>query len=295
VHIYFSGIGGAGISSLALMAKQVGFEVSGSDKQDNHNLHYLKGKGVADIHVGQTWDQIAAVHAKAPIDWLVYTSALPMEQPDADELRFCKEKGIKATKRDEFLNFLLEKQGLQLIAIAGTHGKTTTTAMAIWLFTQLGIPFSYSVAGNISFGEAAQLTKDSKYFVYEADEFDRNFLSFKPFCSLITGVDWDHPDIYPTREEYYQAFRDFLKQSEQAVLWDSDAERLNLEASDRQLVLDDAALGERRIGGVIALDQVEAFVRLLEQDGDVSVEWRGEHEVVLRRAPAGAAAPAGKR
>lgn len=239
MHIYFSGIGGAAINSLALMAKQAGFAVSGSDKQDNHNIHYLNGKGVTNIHIGQSRGQIAEVHAKTPIDWFVYTSALPMEQPDAPELKFCEEHGIKATKRDEFLNYLLEKQELKMIAVAGTHGKTTTTAMAIWLFKQLGIPLSYSVAGSISFGEAAQIEPGSEYFVYEADEFDHNFLAFHPALSIITGVDWDHPDIYPTREEYYEAFNTFLKQSDQAVLWDGDAERLNLEASEQQLVLDD--------------------------------------------------------
>ncbi len=239
MHIYFSGIGGAGLSSLALMAKQAGFTVSGSDKQDNHNLHYLKDQGVTGIHVGQSHDQIAEVHSKHPIDWLVYTSALPMEQPDAPELRFCEEHAIKATKRDEFLNYLLDQQGLKMIAVAGTHGKTTTTAMTIWLFKQLEIPISYSVAGSISFGQAAELQPGSEYFVYEADEFDHNFLAFRPALSVITGVDWDHPDIYPTREEYYQAFRDFLNQSDQTVLWDGDAERLNLEAADQQLVLDD--------------------------------------------------------
>jgi len=239
MHIYFSGIGGAGISSLALMAKQAGFEVSGSDKQDNHNLHYLKEQGITNVHVGQSREQIAAVHEARPIDWFVYTSALPMEQPDAPELRFCEEYGIKTSKRDEFLNYLLEKQQLKLIAIAGTHGKTTTTAMTIWLFKQLGIPISYSVAGTISFGEAAQLVPSSEYFVYEADEFDRNFLAFHPVFSIITGVDWDHPDIYPTREEYYQAFWDFIGQSKQAVLWNDDAKRLAIEPSETVLVLDD--------------------------------------------------------
>jgi len=239
MHIYFSGIGGAGISSLALMAKQAGFEVSGSDKQDNHNLYYLREKGVTNTHVGQSKDQISAVHEAQPIDWFVYTSALPMEQPDAPELRFCQEQGIKATKRDEFLNYLLEKQNLKLIAVAGTHGKTTTTAMMVWLFKQLHLPVSYSVAGSISFGEAALLADGSEYFVYEADEFDRNFLAFQPHLSVITGVDWDHPDIYPTRDEYYQAFRDFVSQSEQVVLWDGDAERLTVEPSDSVWELDD--------------------------------------------------------
>jgi UDP-N-acetylmuramate--alanine ligase len=239
MHVYFSGIGGAGLSALALMAKEAGMEVSGSDKQDNHNLHYLKEKGINDIHVGQSWDQMSAVHDAKPIDWLVYTSALPMEQPDADELRFAREKGIKATKRDEFLSFLLEKQNLKMIAIAGTHGKTTTTAMTIWLFKQLNMPISYNLAGSISFGDSAELAEGSEYFVYEADEFDRNFLAFHPAYSIISGIDWDHPDIYPTREEYYQAFRDFLSQSDRAAMWDSDAERLSLPEADNQLVLDD--------------------------------------------------------
>ncbi len=239
MHIYFSGIGGAGLSALALMAKEAGLEVSGSDKQDNHNLHYLKEKGIGDTHVGQTWDQMNAVHEAKPVDWLVYTSALPMEQPDADELRFAKEKGIKATKRDEFLSFLLEKQNLKMIAVAGTHGKTTTTAMTVWLFKQLQLPISYNLAGSISFGDAAELSPGSEYFIYEADEFDRNFLAFHPYYSIISGVDWDHPDIYPTREEYYQAFRDFLGQSDRAAMWDADAERLSLPEADNQLVLDD--------------------------------------------------------
>lgn len=239
MHIYFSGIGGAGISSLALMAKQAGFEVSGSDKQDNHNLHYLQEQGITNTHVGQTRDFIAAVHAARSIDWFVYTSALPMEQSDAPELQFCAEKKIKATKRDEFLNYLLQKRELSMIAIAGSHGKTTTTAMAIWLFKQLGLPISYSVAGSISFGEAAHLDDKSTYFVYEADEYDHNFLAFHPTLSLISGIDWDHADIYPTREDYYQAFRDFLGQSDQTVLWDGDAERLNLQATTNLTVLDD--------------------------------------------------------
>ncbi len=227
------------MSALALMAKEAGFDISGSDKQDNHNLHYLSGRGVTNTHVGQSWDQIAEVHAAKPIDWLVYTSALPMEQPDADELRFAAEKNIKATKRDEFLSYLLEKQNLKMVAVAGTHGKTTTTAMTVWLFKQIGVPLSYNLAGSISFGDSAQLDRGSEYFVYEADEFDRNFLAFHPFYSIISGVDWDHPDIYPTREEYYQAFRDFLGQSERAAMWDADAERLSLPEADNQLVLDD--------------------------------------------------------
>ena len=86
MHIYFSGIGGTAIGPLALIAKQAGYEVSGSDKQDSQYIEYLRKHGIADIHIGQSQMQITAVHEAKPIDWFVYTSALPLENPDAPEL-----------------------------------------------------------------------------------------------------------------------------------------------------------------------------------------------------------------
>lgn len=239
MHIYFSGIGGAGIGPLALIAHQAGFQVSGSDKQSSTYFDYLKKEGITNIHVGQSYTQIADVHAQTPIDWFVYTSALPIEQPNAPELQFCREQSIKATKRDEFLNFLLHEKGLALIAIAGTHGKTTTTAMVIWAMKCLELPISYSVGAKLSFGEMGEFNPASKYFIYEADEFDRNFLAFQPHIAVITGVDWDHPDIYPTRASYHEAFRQFLLQSQSALLWQADAKQLKLSAREQLIVLDD--------------------------------------------------------
>ena len=239
MHVYFSGAGGAGIGPLALIAHQAGYQVSGSDQRHNRYIDYLAIHGVQDIHIGQSYEQIAEVHAKQPIDWFVYTSALPIEHPDAPELRFCREHNIKATKRDDFLNALLEQRQLKLIAIAGTHGKTTTTAMAIWLCKQLGVPVSYSVGAKMSFGDMGEFAPGSEYFVYEADEFDRNFLSFKPFVSLITGLDWDHPDIYPTRAIYDDAFRQFLNQSQSAVMWQSDFDAIKPAAPRDLSVLPD--------------------------------------------------------
>lgn len=241
MHVFFSGIGGTGIGPLALLAHQAGFNVSGSDKQDSQYVAYLRKQGVTDISIGQSRETIAAVHAQNPIDWFVYTSALPLENPDAPELKFCQEQHIKMSKRDEFINLILEEKSLKLIAIAGTHGKTTTTAMTIWLLKQLGIPVSYSVGAKMSFGDMGHYEPGSEYFVYEADEFDRNFLSFNPYLSLITGIDWDHPDIYPTRESYNAAFVKFLEQTDHAVLWQADVQRLGLNptASASQLVLDE--------------------------------------------------------
>ncbi|HVS58734.1 MAG TPA: Mur ligase domain-containing protein [Candidatus Saccharimonadales bacterium] len=226
MHIYFSGIGGTGIGPLALIAHQAGYDVSGSDQQDSTYVKFLKQQGVTDIHVGQTRAHIATVHDKNPIDWFVYTSSLPTDHP---ELLFCREQGIKVSKRNEFINLILSEKKLKLVAIAGTQGKTTTTAMVIWLFKQLGLPISYAVGTQVSFGGFATYDKKSEYFVYECDEYDRNFLAFEPYFSIISGVSWDHHDVFPTREDYQAAFREFISQSKHTLLWQDDTDYLQLQ------------------------------------------------------------------
>jgi UDP-N-acetylmuramate--alanine ligase len=236
MHVFFSGIGGSGHSGLALIAHQAGYDVSGSDLKDSGYISYLKSRGITDIYVGQTADQVATLHDKRPIDWFIYTSALPASHPELD---FCLKHNIRTSKRDDFLGKLLKDKGQKLIAIAGTHGKTTTSAMAIWLFKESGVPVSYLMGGKISFGALAMLDNKSEYFIYECDEFDRNFLSFYPEMSLICGIDWDHPDIYPTRESYNEAFVEFIGQSNRTILWHDDAEKLGLDSAEGLTVLDE--------------------------------------------------------
>lgn len=238
MHIYFSGIGGAGIGPLALVAKQAGYEVSGSDMQDSGYITYLVEHGVTDVHIGQSYDDIAGVHARRPIDWFVYSSALVMENPDHPELQFCRDNGLRTSKRDELLTQILADKQLKLIAVAGTHGKTTTTAMTVWLLTQLGVPISYLLPAKTSFATMGTYVEGSEYFVYEADEYDRNFLAFSPALSLITGIDWDHPDIYPTRDDYNAAFRQFVSQSAQTYVWQPDAAVLGISQQENITVID---------------------------------------------------------
>lgn len=237
MHIYFSGIGGAGLGPLALIAKQAGYTVSGSDKQDSSYIQYLRKNGITNIHIGQTYEAIDQVHTKEPIDWFVFTTAVTSEHANPPELGFCKDNNIRTSKRDELLNKILEDKKLQLIAIAGTHGKTTTTAMAVWLFQQLSIPVSYSVGAKLPSGDMGAYVSESSYFIYEADEYARNFLSFHPYMSLVTGIDWDHPDIYPTREEYEQAFKDFIQQSTYTVTWAEDTNKLALKNSSDNTII----------------------------------------------------------
>lgn len=253
MHIFFSGIGGAGIGPLSIIAHKAGYAVSGSDKQHSSYIAYLQTCGIPGIQIGQSYDQIAAVHAAQPIDWYVYSSAVTKEQNDPPELRFCREQGIKTSKRDEFLSQFLADNNLKLIAIAGTHGKTTTTAMAIWAMKQLSIPVSYSVGAKLSFGAMGDFDPSSEYFVYECDEYDRNFLAYTPHISLITGIDWDHPDVYPTREEYYEAFRTFLNAGSTNLLWADDAARLNVQGDNRNIIIaaDDPVVAAVTLPGAV--------------------------------------------
>lgn len=239
MHIYFSGIGGTAIGPLALIALQAGYRVSGSDKQDSQYIEYLRKKGVEDINIGQTEENIESINNDNPINWIVASSAVSIENPNHPELKFARENNIKISKRDELLNKILEDSNKKLFAIAGTHGKTTTTAMAIWLFKELGVDISYSVGAKIPFGDMGHFSRDSEYFIYECDEFDRNFLAFHPYISLISGIDYDHHEIFPTKESYNQAFEQFLDQSDHKVMWVTDLSKLGMDTNDKLLVLDD--------------------------------------------------------
>lgn len=243
MHIYFSGAGGVGIGPLAMLALDSGFKVSGSDLKHSEVSEQLNSRG-AKIYIGQDGSQIESLNKAQPIDWFVYSSALPKNHP---ELLFAKNNKIKTSKRDEFLNFLLDQNNLRLIAVSGTHGKTTTTAMIIWLFKQLNIPVSYSVGASLSFGPSAQYHAGSEYFIYECDEFDRNFLHFKPYLSVITNIDYDHSDTYVNKTEYNEAFLQFLSQSKRAIIWQDDADQLKQNDLPEVTILSEADPGINQV------------------------------------------------
>jgi UDP-N-acetylmuramate--alanine ligase len=222
MNIYFSGIGGVGIGPLAQIAFDAGYQVQGSDANDSLMTRNLQGRGIS-VNIGQDGAFLEASHTAMPIDWFVYTAALPHDHP---ELVKAHELGIKTAKRDELLAHIIAEKNLKLIAVAGTHGKTTTTGMLVWTLQQLGIPVSYSVGTTLSFGPSGKFDPASEYFVYECDEFDRNFLHFHPYLSLITSIDYDHPDTYPTRDDYLNAFRQFAEQSEHVITWSDEHEEM---------------------------------------------------------------------
>jgi UDP-N-acetylmuramate--alanine ligase len=218
MNVYFSGIGGVGIGPLAEIARDAGHTVVGSDLNEGLVIEELRQQGVQ-VHIGQDGSFLKTSHENTPFDWFVYTAALPENHP---ELVMAEALGIRTGKRDEFLADFIEKHNLKLVAISGTHGKTTTTGMTVWAMQQLGIPVSYSVGSTLSFGPSGAYDPASTYFVYECDEYDKNFLHFTPHLSLLTSIDYDHPDTYPTEESYTLAFRQYVEQSEHTIAWNKD-------------------------------------------------------------------------
>lgn len=218
MKIYFSGIGGVGIGPLAEIAHDAGYQIVGSDRSASLMTNQLQKRGVQ-VYLSQDGEALRREHERQPIDWFIYTAALPESHP---ELQAAKELGIKTSKRDELIAKIIEEKQLKLIAVSGTHGKTTTTGMLIWAMDQLNIPASYSVGATLNFGPSGKFDSSSEYFIYECDEFDRNHLHFNPWLSIITALNYDHPDTYPTEDDYRQAFIQFMEQSEYSIIWQKD-------------------------------------------------------------------------
>jgi UDP-N-acetylmuramate--alanine ligase len=228
MNIYFSGIGGVGLGPLAEIAHDAGYQVQGSDMAEGLITNELQERGIS-VATNQDGTFLRTCHDEAPLDWFIYTSALPSHHP---ELVLAKELGIRTAKRDELLAHIISEKQLKLVAVAGTHGKTTTTGMLVWIMKQLGIPVSYSVGTTLSFGPSGKFDPASEYFIYECDEFDRNFLHFTPYLSLITSIDYDHPDTYRTEPDYMDAFRQFIDQSDMAIMWQDDEVKVRATVDD---------------------------------------------------------------
>lgn len=239
MNIYFSGIGGVGLGPLAQMAIDAGHTVLGSDLVDGLTTQELASQNVS-VHIGaQDGEYLQAAHSQSPIDWFVYTAALSDTHP---ELVAARQLGIHTTKRDGLLAKLIEDSGQKLIAVAGTHGKTTTTGMLVWAFEQLGVPASYSVGSQLGFGPSGKFDSTAHYFIYECDEFDRNFLKFHPHLSVVVSIDYDHPDTYPTEDDYKSAFRQFLHQSDAIILWQHDADYIDTREASAWILQPDEKL-----------------------------------------------------
>lgn len=198
--VHLIGIGGTGLSAIATVLLQQGYQVSGSDMQASATTTRLEALG-ATVYIGQRAENLSQ-----NIDTVVVSSAISPTNP---ELQAAQQLGLTVCKRDEWLGQMMT--GFEGIAIAGTHGKTTTTAMTAWLLEQLGQQPTYIVGGYVPQLNSNAAAGAGRTFVIEADEYDHMFLGLRPTVAVITNVEWDHPDIFSTPTMLYQAFVDFAQ------------------------------------------------------------------------------------
>jgi UDP-N-acetylmuramate--alanine ligase len=195
--VHFIGIGGTGLSAIARVLLESGYTVSGSDRLSSPLAESLKAAGVR-VLIGHQASNISGV------DLVVRSSAVADDNPEVIAARAA---GIPVLKRADFLGQLI--QGKQCIAIAGSHGKTTTTAMIAWMLFQAGLDPSFIAGGVLKNLGINARAGQGKPFVIEADEYDRMFLGLTPDLAVITNIEYDHPDCFPTPAIYTQAFVDF--------------------------------------------------------------------------------------
>ncbi|MDI4635290.1 UDP-N-acetylmuramate--L-alanine ligase [Pelomonas sp. V22] len=198
-HIHFVGIGGAGMSGIAEILHNLGYRVSGSDQSDSSTLQRLTTLGLR-THVGHAAANIAGAQA------VVVSTAIKADNP---ELLAARAAAVPVVQRAVMLAELMRlKKG---IAIAGTHGKTTTTSLVTSVLAEAGIDPTFVIGGKLNAAGANSRLGQGEYIVVEADESDASFLNLLPMMAVVTNIDADHMETYGHDfERLKQAFVDFL-------------------------------------------------------------------------------------
>lgn len=257
--VHFVGIGGSGMSGIARLFIAAGHSVSGSDRSENHNTEDLRALG-ARVSIGHD----AGNAGLAEADALVYTGAL---WPDNPEYLSALNRGIPVLHRSQALAWLINHK--RLVAVAGAHGKTTSTGMIITALLELGADPSFVNGGVIQSLGVSSSFGAGELFVVEADESDGSFLLYDTAVALITNVDADHLDHYGTHEAFDSAFVDFANHASELVVVSSDdagAVRVTKQLRhERILTFGEDAAADIRVHSIVT-------------DGPVSftLSWRGE-------------------
>lgn len=198
--VHLMGVGGVGVSAVARLMLDYGLTVSGSDAKDLPVMDGLRERG-ARIHVGYAPEHLGDA------DTVVISSIIKPGNPEYDE---AVRRGLRILHRSEGLEATMRGHD-RVVAIAGTHGKTTTTSLTAHMLKTVGAAPSFAVGANIpSLGTNAELGNGG-YFVAEADESDASFLNYRPDVIIVTNVEADHLDHYGTAEAVHQAFVDFAQ------------------------------------------------------------------------------------
>lgn len=208
-NIYFIGIGGIGMSAIARYYHQKGLKVSGYDKTPSELTHALESEGI-EVHYE---DNISYIPKDIEGTLVVYTPAIPK---DMGEFVHVQQAGYRVIKRSRTLGEIA--QGQRCMAVAGTHGKTTTSTLVAHIFQDSGEGCSAFLGGISKNYDTNLLVSANETIVAEADEFDRSFLQLFPEIAVITSMDADHLDIYSDIENMHSSFREFASQVSGTVI-----------------------------------------------------------------------------
>ena len=229
--IYFVGVGGIGMSALARYFNHLGVEVFGYDKTATTLTRKLEEEGIK-IHYVDSVEMIPV-----GIEMVVFTPAIP---DDHQELTHFRNRNFPIFKRAAVLGMISRSR--KTIAIAGTHGKTTTSSIVAWILKYGGVDCTAFLGGIAQNFESNFVQGDSDWVVVEADEYDRSFLQLDPDISLITSMDADHLDIYGDKNQVEESFHEFIKKSK-----DNGLILLNQSLDPRLLNDEREALYERMV------------------------------------------------
>lgn len=198
-RVHFVGIGGVGMSGLARIMATRGYQISGSDQQDSPELQRLANEGFT-ISVGHHGDQVGDAAL------LVVTAAAPETNPEIEKAR---QTGIPVVKRAAMLGYLSRER--RLLAVAGSHGKSTTAGMAALALDVAGLEPSFAVGAEVRQLGTNARPGEGEVFIAEADEYDYSFLWLEPEVAVVTNIEYDHPDLFSSYDAVLAAFEKFAR------------------------------------------------------------------------------------
>ncbi|HSV40817.1 MAG TPA: UDP-N-acetylmuramate--L-alanine ligase [Nocardioidaceae bacterium] len=285
-RVHFVGIGGAGLSGIARIMLARGITVSGSDAKESNAVEALRALG-ARVHVGHRAEQVHDV------DTVVVSTAVREDNPEVVEARA---QGLRLLPRSAALDAVM--QGRRVVAVAGTHGKTTTTSLLTVALQHCGADPSFAIGGELNESGSNAHDGSGEIFVAEADESDGAFLVYSPYGALVTNVEADHLDTYGTEENYRAAFSRFLDRIDPTGFLvccadDAGAAALDAEARAkglRVIGVGESASAELRCEDLAFAGSASRFtvVQLGRRLGEITLQIPGRHYVLDAMAALGA-------
>lgn len=283
-RIYFMGIGGVSMSAIALLLKNKGYTVGGSDRDDSARVKSLKEKGIH-VDIGQRASNLR------PDDIIVYTHAVT---PDNEEFIQAKEYNLQMFNRAEFLGLVM-KNYKHSIGISGTHGKTTTTSMLSHILLDADVDPTLFNGGKLDIIGSNVKLGESDYFLTEACEYKESFLNFHPFVGIILNIDKDHLDYYRDIDHIEEAFIKYAKSipSQGFLIMNADDKRCDriLEACSCTSVTFGINAGDVRAENITYDKDAFGSFDLIYKDtllGRINLSTSGEHNIYNALAAAAA-------